>query len=185
MPSKTPILRDSRGRASAPFTPSTYPISTSIDDHTEQLLLIKALLAFYANFYDEHQLLSIFKNEKEIPRQRKKIAVVRQAPQPQSLYDHTPDFESTYIATSALYDATDDLKGLRPGDREGDFRSPVKRMLARESRGHEFLKFLSDFRVANPGVTIFEWGNFIVQCGDVVDQILWPCFPGKRRSCVT
>lgn len=154
------------------FTPWTYPVSTNIDDRSEHLRLIRALVAFYQNFYDDEQLLSIVKNEKEIPRQRKKIAVVRQSPQHQTIYDHTPDHESVYLATSALYDATDDIKGPRPGDRPGDFRSPVERMFQRESRAPEILKFLSDFRATNRGVPIFEWGNFIVQCGDSVDQIL-------------
>lgn len=153
--------------------PGQGPTFVESEDDWEHQTMGRRRDELYAKAYDAATRTMVEAFEKELPRHRKKIAVIRQPLYPMLwVFQNGPQLDVPYLATNALFDATQDPSGPRFNEKPEDFRSPVERVLQRASRGQEVLEKIDSIRAVNPHIPIFEWQNYILNFDDPDNQTL-------------
>lgn len=133
----------------------------------------EALMRMYRESYDDQTLKMVTENEKTLPRHRKKIIIVRQPYTVATFITaYVPDIQADYIATMALFDASNDPWGPRLDEGPEGFLSPVERILKKEGRGKNVLDVFDQIRTLSPYLPIFELQNYILKCGGLIAQYL-------------
>lgn len=153
--------------------PGQGPTFVDSEDDWEHRKMAETRTKLYSKAYDASTLEMITAMESQLPRHRKKVAVIRQPLEPMLwVFQNGPQLDVPYLATNALFDATQDPNGPRFDEQADDFRSPVERVLQEAQRGKDVLEKIDAIRKANPQTPIFEWQNYILNFDDSDNQTL-------------